>query len=67
MIGLLAKKLDLSKNNSKQILKAMKYLSMITDRQLYLNEKFDINITKLLQEKAEIDSDKKFNNYLKKL
>ena len=37
MIGLLAKKLDLSKNNSKQILKAMKYLAMITDRQLYLN------------------------------
>lgn len=53
LIAELAKKLDLAKNNAKQLLKAIKYLSTITDRQGYLNKRFDKNIQSLLNDKEK--------------
>jgi len=49
---LLAKNLDIEKNNAKQLLRAIKYLSTISDKE-YLNKVFDKNIVKLIQEKEK--------------
>lgn len=57
LISLLAKNLSLDKNNSKQILRAIKYLSAIADKE-YLNKVFDKNIIKLIQEKEKKTLDK---------
>lgn len=69
LISLLAKNLSLQKNNSKQILLAIKYLSGIADKE-YLTRVFDKNIVKLIGEKekgALDDSQQNMNTNLKNL
>lgn len=63
-----AASLDLDKNNSKQILLAIKSLSLITNKD-YLNRVFEKNIVKLLEacEKHTLDSEATLQTNLKNM
>ncbi len=68
MIKNFAISLNLEKTNSKQILQAIKSLSLITNRD-YLNRVFEKNIVKLLEacEKRTLDSDATIQTNLKNM